>query len=195
MTKINAISRKVTLLIPLHYSSFFPCFIAVENVYSKNNQIFEATRSLYCYNYSIINYNLNGFRMVWLSRCSCSAQWYSSRSQTSDRGSFWFTRGERTLQDYMVVLTILWDLWLILPPWFCFCSFGRFVILFEFCMNACARRSLVWGHFCLCYEGEKLIDDKAYIRVVGIKDGDQVWQCSDVSLACLLSWILLLCSF
>jgi len=57
---------------------------------------------------------------------------------------------------------------------FVFVSFGRFVILFELCMNACARRSLVWGHFCLCYEGEKLIDDKAYIRVVGIKDGDQV---------------------
>ncbi|KAJ0833967.1 putative U11/U12 small nuclear ribonucleoprotein 25kDa protein [Helianthus annuus] len=35
-------------------------------------------------------------------------------------------------------------------------------------------RSHVWGHFCLCYEGEKLLDDKAYIKRLGIKDGDQI---------------------
>ncbi|KAF5932314.1 hypothetical protein HYC85_028485 [Camellia sinensis] len=34
--------------------------------------------------------------------------------------------------------------------------------------------SHVWGHFCLCYEGQKLINDKVYIRNFGIKDGDQV---------------------
>ncbi|KAD2806159.1 hypothetical protein E3N88_39536 [Mikania micrantha] len=34
--------------------------------------------------------------------------------------------------------------------------------------------SHVWGHFCLCYEGEKLLDDKAYIKRLGIKDGDQI---------------------
>ncbi|KAJ4953208.1 hypothetical protein NE237_030040 [Protea cynaroides] len=34
--------------------------------------------------------------------------------------------------------------------------------------------SHVWGHFCLCFEGQKLLDDKAYIRNFGIKDGDQL---------------------
>ncbi|KAI3521220.1 hypothetical protein L1887_10681 [Cichorium endivia] len=34
--------------------------------------------------------------------------------------------------------------------------------------------SHVWGHFCLCYEGQKLLNDKAYIRRLGIKDGDQI---------------------
>ncbi|EEF35183.1 conserved hypothetical protein [Ricinus communis] len=31
----------------------------------------------------------------------------------------------------------------------------------------------VWSHFCLCYKGQKLIHDKAYIQSFGIKDGDQ----------------------
>ncbi|XP_042513277.1 uncharacterized protein LOC122088166 [Macadamia integrifolia] len=34
--------------------------------------------------------------------------------------------------------------------------------------------SHVWGHFCLCFEGQKLLNDKAYIRSFGIKDGDQL---------------------
>ncbi|XP_042491609.1 U11/U12 small nuclear ribonucleoprotein 25 kDa protein-like [Macadamia integrifolia] len=34
--------------------------------------------------------------------------------------------------------------------------------------------SHVWGHFCLSFEGQKLVNDKAYIRSFGIKDGDQV---------------------
>ncbi|BFG40135.1 hypothetical protein CerSpe_264090 [Prunus speciosa] len=34
--------------------------------------------------------------------------------------------------------------------------------------------SHVWGHFCLCYKGQKLLDYKAYIRLFGIKDGDQI---------------------
>nr|POE81636.1 u11/u12 small nuclear ribonucleoprotein 25 kda protein [Quercus suber] len=34
--------------------------------------------------------------------------------------------------------------------------------------------SHVWGHFCLSYQGQKLVDDKAHIRLFGIKDGVQV---------------------
>ncbi|PIN01499.1 hypothetical protein CDL12_25994 [Handroanthus impetiginosus] len=34
--------------------------------------------------------------------------------------------------------------------------------------------SLVWSHFCLCYEGQKLISEKACIQKYGIKDGDQL---------------------
>ncbi|KAG2713334.1 hypothetical protein I3760_04G172300 [Carya illinoinensis] len=34
---------------------------------------------------------------------------------------------------------------------------------------------LVWSHFCLCYKGQKLVDDKAYIRLYGIKDEDQLY--------------------
>ncbi|KAA0038816.1 hypothetical protein IC582_007212 [Cucumis melo] len=32
----------------------------------------------------------------------------------------------------------------------------------------------VWWHFCLCYDGQKLIDDADYIASFGIKDGDQL---------------------
>lgn len=34
--------------------------------------------------------------------------------------------------------------------------------------------SHVWGHFCLCYEGQKLLNDRTCIRSFGIKDGDQL---------------------
>ncbi|KAK9281673.1 hypothetical protein L1049_004577 [Liquidambar formosana] len=34
--------------------------------------------------------------------------------------------------------------------------------------------SHVWGHFCLCFEHQKLINDKSSIRDFGIKDGDQL---------------------
>ncbi|KAH6832332.1 hypothetical protein C2S53_001740 [Perilla frutescens var. hirtella] len=34
--------------------------------------------------------------------------------------------------------------------------------------------ALVWSHFCLCYEGQKLIRDVACIQKYGIKDGDQL---------------------
>ncbi|KAL5697928.1 hypothetical protein ACHQM5_029027 [Ranunculus cassubicifolius] len=34
--------------------------------------------------------------------------------------------------------------------------------------------SHVWGHFCLCYEGQKLTNDKDIIRNLGIKDGDKL---------------------
>lgn len=32
----------------------------------------------------------------------------------------------------------------------------------------------VWGHFCLCYDGQKLLTDTDHIINYGIKDGDQV---------------------
>lgn len=32
----------------------------------------------------------------------------------------------------------------------------------------------MWWHFCLCYAGQKLVDDADYIASFGIKDGDQV---------------------
>ncbi|KDP37069.1 hypothetical protein JCGZ_06125 [Jatropha curcas] len=34
--------------------------------------------------------------------------------------------------------------------------------------------SHVWGHFCLSYEGQRLVNDKACIQKIGIKDGDQL---------------------
>ncbi|CAA3033466.1 Hypothetical predicted protein [Olea europaea subsp. europaea] len=34
--------------------------------------------------------------------------------------------------------------------------------------------SLIWSHFCLCYEGQKLINDKACLQSYGIKDGDEL---------------------
>ncbi|KAK1275550.1 hypothetical protein QJS04_geneDACA001545 [Acorus gramineus] len=34
--------------------------------------------------------------------------------------------------------------------------------------------SHVWGHFCLCYDGHKLVDDKVSLRSLNIRDGDQV---------------------
>ncbi|XWS11785.1 hypothetical protein CRYUN_Cryun37aG0030400 [Craigia yunnanensis] len=34
--------------------------------------------------------------------------------------------------------------------------------------------SHVWGHFCLSYEGQKLVNNKACLRNFGIKDGDQL---------------------
>ncbi|KAK5814166.1 uncharacterized protein LOC108469105 [Gossypium arboreum] len=32
----------------------------------------------------------------------------------------------------------------------------------------------VWGHFCLCYDGQKLLTDTDHIMNYGIKDGDQL---------------------
>ncbi|XP_022721087.1 uncharacterized protein LOC111278728 [Durio zibethinus] len=34
--------------------------------------------------------------------------------------------------------------------------------------------SHVWGHFCLSFEGQKLVNNKACIRNFGIRDGDQL---------------------
>ena len=62
-------------------------------------------------------------------------------------------------------------------PWF---SLKKKIGTFEFDVIRCH----VWGHFCLCYNGEKLIffcdigekliNDKACLRNFEIKDGDQV---------------------
>ncbi|KZV43952.1 hypothetical protein F511_22603 [Dorcoceras hygrometricum] len=35
-------------------------------------------------------------------------------------------------------------------------------------------KPLVWSHFCLCYQNQKLINDKACIQSYGIRDGDQL---------------------
>lgn len=32
----------------------------------------------------------------------------------------------------------------------------------------------MWGHFCLCYDGQKLLKDSDYIGDYDIRDGDQV---------------------
>ena len=32
----------------------------------------------------------------------------------------------------------------------------------------------MWGHFCLCYNDQKLVTETEYIKKYGIKDGDQV---------------------
>ncbi|XP_039004273.1 U11/U12 small nuclear ribonucleoprotein 25 kDa protein-like [Hibiscus syriacus] len=40
--------------------------------------------------------------------------------------------------------------------------------------QCCISWSHVWGHFCLVYEGQKLVDNKACVRNYGIKDGDQL---------------------
>ncbi|GMI82017.1 hypothetical protein like AT1G80060 [Hibiscus trionum] len=40
--------------------------------------------------------------------------------------------------------------------------------------QGCISWSHVWGHFCLVYEGQKLVNNKACIRNYGIKDGDQL---------------------
>ncbi|KAK9102040.1 hypothetical protein Sjap_019294 [Stephania japonica] len=42
----------------------------------------------------------------------------------------------------------------------------------------------VWGHFCLCYKGVNLVDDKAFVRSYGIKDGDQLHFVHHLSLDC-----------
>lgn len=38
----------------------------------------------------------------------------------------------------------------------------------------CSCRPYVWGHFCLSYNGQKLVIDTDCIRDYGVKDGDQV---------------------
>ncbi|KAM6602285.1 hypothetical protein CsatA_021894 [Cannabis sativa] len=47
--------------------------------------------------------------------------------------------------------------------------------------------SLVWGHFCLSYQGRKLVNDKAPVRHYGIKEGDQSNRGeSEISLDCII---------
>ncbi|KAL4280405.1 hypothetical protein GQ457_03G042170 [Hibiscus cannabinus] len=40
--------------------------------------------------------------------------------------------------------------------------------------QGCFSWSHVWGHFCLVFEGQKLVNNKACIRNYGIKHGDQL---------------------
>ncbi|XP_059658161.1 uncharacterized protein LOC132304485 [Cornus florida] len=40
----------------------------------------------------------------------------------------------------------------------------------------------VWGHFCLCYDGQKLLTDRDCIIIYGIKDGDQLQFIRHVSI-------------
>ncbi|XP_020985495.2 uncharacterized protein LOC107463189 isoform X2 [Arachis duranensis] len=43
----------------------------------------------------------------------------------------------------------------------------------------------VWGQFCLCYEGRKLVIETTYLRDYGIKDGDQLRFIRHVPNTCL----------
>lgn len=42
----------------------------------------------------------------------------------------------------------------------------------------------VWGRFCLCYDGQKLVKEADYLRNYGIKDGDQLRFIRHVSNSC-----------
>lgn len=59
------------------------------------------------------------------------------------------------------------------------CSIPNFVwgleLITSRLLASCEFRSHVWAHFCLSYEGKMLINDKATVRDLGIKDGDQVY--------------------
>ncbi|KAK8505390.1 hypothetical protein V6N13_045829 [Hibiscus sabdariffa] len=46
---------------------------------------------------------------------------------------------------------------------------------------------LVWGHFCLCYKGQKLVSDIDQVVMYGIKDGDQIRFVRHVSSVCSLT--------
>ncbi|KAK1604186.1 hypothetical protein QYE76_027859 [Lolium multiflorum] len=48
-----------------------------------------------------------------------------------------------------------------------------FIGLYDDMANAITWQH-VWSHFCLCFKDEKLTDDKATLRVFGIKDGDEL---------------------
>ncbi|CAB4266775.1 unnamed protein product [Prunus armeniaca] len=45
----------------------------------------------------------------------------------------------------------------------------------------------VWGHFCLCYGGQKLVVETDHIRHYGIKDGDQLHFVRHVSISYTLT--------
>lgn len=60
--------------------------------------------------------------------------------------------------------------------------FDKWISNFEFDVIRCH----VWGHFCLCYNGQKLINDKTCLQNFGIKDGDQV--CGYFALSCF--WLV-----
>lgn len=56
----------------------------------------------------------------------------------------------------------------------------------------CKCRTHVWGHFCLCYDGQKLLNDKESLRTFGIKDGDQVSQNLYATINYFKGWYLFL---
>lgn len=74
-----------------------------------------------------------------------------------------------------LVLETLWDVAIFLV---CSCfytkSFQTLNYTNPITIELDVGRSHVWGHFCLCYEGKKLINDKVHIRSFGINNGDQV---------------------
>ncbi|TXG62174.1 hypothetical protein EZV62_013537 [Acer yangbiense] len=45
----------------------------------------------------------------------------------------------------------------------------------------------VWGHFCLFFEGQKLVTDTDYIKKIYIKDGDQLQFIRHISSSCNLT--------
>ncbi|GMH12457.1 hypothetical protein Nepgr_014298 [Nepenthes gracilis] len=45
----------------------------------------------------------------------------------------------------------------------------------------------VWGHFCLSYDGQKLVNDDELIRYYGIRDGDELLFVRHVSASCNLT--------
>ncbi|XP_068649297.1 uncharacterized protein [Aristolochia californica] len=42
--------------------------------------------------------------------------------------------------------------------------------------------SLVWGHFCLCYKSNKLVNDKVLLRTFGVQDGDELYFVKHLSI-------------
>lgn len=46
------------------------------------------------------------------------------------------------------------------------------ICLYFYCFGS--HRPHVWGQFCLCYDGQKLVAETDHLRNYGIKDGDQV---------------------
>ncbi|XP_068653520.1 uncharacterized protein [Aristolochia californica] len=41
--------------------------------------------------------------------------------------------------------------------------------------------SLLWGHFCLCYKSDKLVNNKVSLRTFGVQDGDQLYFVRHIS--------------
>lgn len=54
----------------------------------------------------------------------------------------------------------------------CFVIFFYYLVIYSIYTVSC--RTHVWGQFCLCYDGQKLVLETDYLRNYGIKDGDQV---------------------
>lgn len=48
------------------------------------------------------------------------------------------------------------------------------ILMLNYLFESGSWRLHLWGHFCLCYDGQKLVTETDSIRNYGIKDGDQV---------------------